>query len=372
MNPVLTNNTGVSQTKKRARPEDGDNTEQSPSKIPRIEPATNTAPVFNNDRRAFKRFKKHAKLFARNDRTGKGFLASCKQGREPQTVSELLPLLHKAITIIDPNAIATHAAATTSTDPVEQKKKFFEVYETKTAGLVAIRFVHDTISATQLLDTMLTLVDVSPKKNSTNNNNNEDTSTKTEEKSAENNTNTSSSDKYQFKFCCRITPVELFCPAQLEAILERLQPLITNVFTPKTPVKYAIVFNARNNNTLDKSVCIDKVGDLIGNTFHKVDLSNPEYVVLLEIFKDACGVSVVKNYYASNRFSVNNKTAHLAAPKPPQNNKKNKGKKGNGKKKATGGQGAKRGNKSATDGEKKTRRRSASTASKSGNEKGGK
>jgi len=36
---------------------------------------------------------------------------------------------------------------------------------------------------------------------------------------------------------------------------------------------------------LDKHVCIDKVGDLIGNTFHKVDLSNPEYVVLIEVFK---------------------------------------------------------------------------------------
>lgn len=58
-------------------------------------------------------------------------------------------------------------------------------------------------------------------------------------------------------------------------------------------IQYAIVFNARNNNTLDKLVCIDKVGDLIGNTFHKVDLTNPEYVVLLEVFKVSIDIVLI-------------------------------------------------------------------------------
>lgn len=57
INPILRNSSSISPSKKRARPEDGDNTDQSPTKIPRTEPATNVAPVFNNDRRAFKRFK---------------------------------------------------------------------------------------------------------------------------------------------------------------------------------------------------------------------------------------------------------------------------------------------------------------------------
>lgn len=73
------------------------------------------------------------------------------------------------------------------------------MYETKTAGLVAIRFAHDTISATQLLDTLLTLVDVNPKKTTANNTNAEDTSAKTEEKSPEN-TDASNNGKYQFKY----------------------------------------------------------------------------------------------------------------------------------------------------------------------------
>ncbi len=57
MNPIQKRSPGANASKKRARPEDGDNAGQSPAKIPRTEPATTTAPVFNNDRRAFKRFK---------------------------------------------------------------------------------------------------------------------------------------------------------------------------------------------------------------------------------------------------------------------------------------------------------------------------
>lgn len=59
MNPIKSKSTSPSAnpSKKRARPEDGNNASQGPAKIARTEPATTTPTAFNNDRRAFKRFK---------------------------------------------------------------------------------------------------------------------------------------------------------------------------------------------------------------------------------------------------------------------------------------------------------------------------
>ncbi len=49
-------------------------------------------------------------------------------------------------------------------------------------------------------------------------------------------------------------------------------------------MKWAVEYISRNNTMVNRDECITKIADLVGST-HKVDLSHPELVVLVDIFK---------------------------------------------------------------------------------------
>jgi len=59
----------------------------------------------------------------------------------------------------------------------------------------------------------------------------------------------------------------------------------------------------RNHTTLSKPNIIQEIAKCFPEG-HKVDLDDPEVFVLVEIFKNICGVSVVKDYYHLQKFNV--------------------------------------------------------------------
>ncbi|KAF5240246.1 hypothetical protein FAUST_4410 [Fusarium austroamericanum] len=69
---------------------------------------------------------------------------------------------------------------------------------------------------------------------------------------------------------------------------------------------YAIRYNIRNHTAFKSSDVIKKIADLV-NPKHKVNLSNPDKVVLVEIFQTFCGVSVVdgKESEELKRYNLN-------------------------------------------------------------------
>ncbi|RGP63295.1 dihydropteroate synthase [Fusarium longipes] len=73
-----------------------------------------------------------------------------------------------------------------------------------------------------------------------------------------------------------------------------------------TGCTYAIRYNIRNHTTFKSSEVIKKIADLV-NHKHKVNLSNPDKVVLVEIFQTFCGVSVVdgKESEELKRYNLN-------------------------------------------------------------------
>ncbi|GAB0136028.1 hypothetical protein EsDP_00004345 [Epichloe bromicola] len=68
---------------------------------------------------------------------------------------------------------------------------------------------------------------------------------------------------------------------------------------------YAIRHNIRNHTTFKSDEVIHKIADLIDGR-HKVNLSSPDKVILVEIFQLFCGISVVdgKKWGALKRFNM--------------------------------------------------------------------
>ncbi|KAI1164981.1 hypothetical protein F5B18DRAFT_221244 [Nemania serpens] len=67
---------------------------------------------------------------------------------------------------------------------------------------------------------------------------------------------------------------------------------------------YAIRPTIRAHTTLKRSEVIEKVANMISKQ-HKVDLENPDKVIIIEIFQTFCGMSVVgKDWEAMKRYNI--------------------------------------------------------------------
>lgn len=69
------------------------------------------------------------------------------------------------------------------------------------------------------------------------------------------------------------------------------------VEAPPAAYTFAIRPSIRNNNTLTRDVIIKKVAGLIDSTRHVVNLEKPDKVVLIEVYQNSCGISVVDGEY---------------------------------------------------------------------------
>jgi tRNA(Ser,Leu) C12 N-acetylase TAN1 len=79
------------------------------------------------------------------------------------------------------------------------------------------------------------------------------------------------------------------------------------------------MIRTRNNTSLNKDEVLGVIVNLIKNSppsvpseskeesaalTHSVNLDNPQLVVIVEIFKSACGLSVVQDYYQLSKYNV--------------------------------------------------------------------
>lgn len=64
-----------------------------------------------------------------------------------------------------------------------------------------------------------------------------------------------------------------------------------------TMIQFAIRPSIRNNNTLTRDVIIKNVAGLVDAERHKVSLEKPDKVILIEVYQNACGLSVVDGDY---------------------------------------------------------------------------
>lgn len=113
------------------------------------------------------------------------------------------------------------------------------------------------------------------------------------------------------RYVLRMHPASCVCSATLDSIVSATLELLSNFERPSSSeATFAVAPRIRFNGSFTSKELIDAVAEAVfgfgkSNGLHlKVDLGAPDLTVVLEVFKNVCGVSVVKNYQRYNRFST--------------------------------------------------------------------
>ncbi|MEQ2174707.1 hypothetical protein GOODEAATRI_010560 [Goodea atripinnis] len=107
------------------------------------------------------------------------------------------------------------------------------------------------------------------------------------------------------------------CKAFQEDMLKYLTTFLEPWFKTPNSATYQIAFKARNSSHNKREEIIKSIAGLVGklNPKNKVDLTNPELTIIVEVIKAVCCVSVAKDYTLYRKYNVQ-EVVKEDAPKP--------------------------------------------------------
>ncbi|CAK8539286.1 unnamed protein product [Lathyrus sativus] len=116
--------------------------------------------------------------------------------------------------------------------------------------------------------------------------------------------------KHMSRFILRILPIEVSCYASKEEISKAIQPLVEQNFPAETenPHKFAVLYEARANTGVDRMEIINAVAKSIPAP-HKVDLTNPDKTIIVEIARTVCLIGVIEKYKELSKYNIRQLTS---------------------------------------------------------------
>ncbi|XP_056391718.1 THUMP domain-containing protein 1 [Hyla sarda] len=127
--------------------------------------------------------------------------------------------------------------------------------------------------------------------------------------------------KKKTRVILRMLPVTGTCKAFPEDLKKYAETFFQPWFKAPNKGTFQIVYKARNNNHMNREEVIKDLAGVVGNLNpeNKVDLSNAEYTVVVEIIKNVCCLSVVKDYILFRKYNLQEvvKSAQEEKPQDP-------------------------------------------------------
>ncbi|TPX45384.1 hypothetical protein SeMB42_g01716 [Synchytrium endobioticum] len=108
------------------------------------------------------------------------------------------------------------------------------------------------------------------------------------------------------RHCIRIVPVQETCYASVEdmsKVVAKLAKPILDIDGDLTVIRWALVAKVRSNSSMNSDTLLKAIPPLIPSR-HKVDLTNPEVTVLIEIIKNVACISVLRDYNRYKKYNV--------------------------------------------------------------------
>ncbi|KAM9454272.1 THUMP domain-containing protein 1 [Clarias gariepinus] len=104
----------------------------------------------------------------------------------------------------------------------------------------------------------------------------------------------------------RMLPVCGSCKAFPEDMLKFLNSFLQPWFLSPNQASYQICFKARNNNNSKRDDIIKSIAGLVNqlNPNNKVDLTDPELSIIIEVIKSVCCVSVIRDYKRFRKYNL--------------------------------------------------------------------
>ncbi|CAN1158310.1 THUMP domain-containing protein 1 homolog [Linum perenne] len=126
-------------------------------------------------------------------------------------------------------------------------------------------------------------------------------------------TSAASTKKHMSRFLLRVLPIEVSCYPSEEDISRAVAPVFAKYFPADAsePQKFAVMYGARANSGLDRAKVINAVAKSVPSP-HKVDLSNPDKTIVVEIVKTVCLIGVVEKYKELAKYNLR----QLTSPPP--------------------------------------------------------
>lgn len=112
--------------------------------------------------------------------------------------------------------------------------------------------------------------------------------------------------KKKSRVILRMLPVSGTCKAFQEDMEKYLVTFLEPWFKTPSHATYQIAFKARNSSHNNREEIIKSIAGLVGklNPKNKVDLTNPELTIIVEVIKTVCCVSVVHDYTLYRKYNV--------------------------------------------------------------------
>ncbi|XP_031719097.1 THUMP domain-containing protein 1 isoform X2 [Anarrhichthys ocellatus] len=112
--------------------------------------------------------------------------------------------------------------------------------------------------------------------------------------------------KKKSRVILRMLPVTGTCKAFQEDMVKYLTTFLEPWFKTPNCGTYQIAFKARNSSHNKRDEIIKSIAGLVGklNPKNKVDLTNPELTIIVEVIKAVCCISVVKDYALYRKYNV--------------------------------------------------------------------
>ncbi|XP_078131993.1 THUMP domain-containing protein 1 [Sander vitreus] len=112
--------------------------------------------------------------------------------------------------------------------------------------------------------------------------------------------------KKKSRVILRMLPVTGTCKAFQDDMVKYLTTFLEPWFKTPNCGTYQIAFKARNSSHNKRDEIIKAIAGLVGklNPKNKVDLTNPELTIIVEVIKAVCCISVVKDYTLYRKYNV--------------------------------------------------------------------
>ncbi|CEJ02060.1 hypothetical protein RMCBS344292_16077 [Rhizopus microsporus] len=240
---------------------------------------------------------KHSSLLKRSDEST-GILISCNVNAETRALGQVTNCLETYITKLFPDHQSTwirfegpydidevdqeeceeEGEKEKKEDKAERKERKFQAVDAACGGLVFFRF-RVNVKPTEFVLKFMDYIKQLPE----------------EEKKQE---------LEKIRYTTRWIPFDYICPAiteRIEKCFERVKQDHFNSDSKDATV--AIVTEIRNNILISKNDIIQTIAPLIPSNY-KVNLKTPTFVIFVSVFKSACGITVLKDYYQRKKYNV--------------------------------------------------------------------
>jgi tRNA acetyltransferase TAN1 len=108
------------------------------------------------------------------------------------------------------------------------------------------------------------------------------------------------------RYLQRFVPILNTCKAYNEDIERCVEQLFDKIYDSKETIKYTCMFKSSNNSTLKRDDVIKIVNSYFQgkNSQNKVDFDQPDFVILIQVIRNICFISYLKEYFVYRKYNL--------------------------------------------------------------------